>query len=194
MKKAVILFLLLIGLTIAPPVRASDITENIEISLTPTPTADLKPPPTPEPENTKPKEEKPKDTRTWTKFIYKDIIASVAEKYKLDPQLIYATIMTESEGNVFAYRYEPQIDDASLCMGQILIGTARSLGFEGNPDDMYKPEVCIDLIGRYHRQMLDKYGDLTPEQLTIAYNTGSPWKVPVYGHLSRFNKWYHEQG
>jgi hypothetical protein len=131
-----------------------------------------------------------KDQRTWTTFPYKNIIENVASKYKLDPQLIYATIMTESNGNVYAYRYEPDIKDASLCMGQILISTARSLGFRGNPNDMYKPEICIDLIGKYHRIMLNEFGDLTPNQLATAYNAGSPWNQPVPGHLYRFDIWY----
>ncbi len=133
-----------------------------------------------------------KDTRSWTRFKYNTIIQKVASEYNLDPQVIYATIMTESEGNENAYRYEPHIRDASLCMGQILISTARSLGFKGDPQQMYEPNICIDLIGKYHRHMLDTYGELTPLQLATAYNTGSPWKRPVPGHLFRFKMWYEE--
>jgi len=132
------------------------------------------------------------DTRSWTRFKYNLIIKKVAAKYNLDPQVIYATIMTESEGNENAYRFEPHIQDASLCMGQILISTARSLGFDGDPQLIYNPNVCIDLIGKYHRHMLDAYGQLTPLQLATAYNTGSPWKRPVPGHLFRFKMWYEE--
>jgi len=132
------------------------------------------------------------DKRSWTRFKYRSIIQKVASQYNVDPQVIYATIMTESEGNEYAYRFEPQIMDASLCMGQILISTARSLGFEGDPQQMYQPDVCIDLIGKYHRRMLDEYGELTPWQLAAAYNTGSPWRRPVAGHLFRFGMWYSE--
>ena len=139
------------------------------------------------------KQEEITDTRTWTKFKYKDLIAETSQKYDLDPQLIYATIMTESEGNEYAYRYEPHLDEPSLCMGQILISTARSLGFRDDPVDMFEPATCIDLIGKYHRNMLDTYQNLSPQQLARAYNTGSPWKRPVYGHLSRFNMWYNEK-
>lgn len=133
------------------------------------------------------------DFRSWTKSEYKNLIEEAAKKYSLDPQVIYATIMTESEGNKYAFRYEPQIKDASLCMGQILISTARSLGFSGSPKELYKPEVCIDLIGKYHRKMLSTYGELTPIQLATAYNAGSPWKRPVRGHIYRFQKWYNEE-
>lgn len=163
------------------------------------PVEKLVPNPTPPPETP---EEKPgpdspsdnSDNRTWTKFKYMEIIKKVADKYNLDPQVIYATIMTESEGDESAFRYEPHIKDASLCMGQILISTAKQLGFTGDPKEMYKPEVCIDLVGKYHRNMLDTHGDLSLNQLAAAYNTGSPWKRPVPGHISRFRMWYNGEG
>lgn len=145
------------------------------------------PPPAPTPQVAK-----PEDNRSWTKSKYKEIIQSVSAKYNLNPQLIHATIMTESEGRENAYRFEPRLNDASVCLGQILTRTARYLGYNGNIKDMYRPEVCIDLIGRYHRRTLDTYGDLNSVQLATAYNAGSPWKRPVYGHLSRFQKWYNE--
>ena len=134
------------------------------------------------------------DTRSWAKYEYKDLIAQSAEKYSLDPQLIYATIMTESEGDEYAYRYEPHLNEPSLCMGQILVSTARSLGFTDNVRQMYDPDICIDLIGKYYKRVLDEYGYLTPHQLARAYNTGSPWGRAVWGHISRFNMWFYEQG
>ncbi len=151
------------------------------------PSYKIVPPPAPTPQAAI-----PEDKRSWTKSKYKEIIQSVSKKYKLDPQLIHATIMTESEGRENAYRFEPRLNDASVCLGQILTSTARYLGYEGNIKDMYKPEVCIDLIGRYHRRTLDAYGNLNSIQLATAYNTGSPWKRPVYGHLARFQKWFNE--
>lgn len=130
------------------------------------------------------------DCRTWTTFKYAKFIGETAKKYEVDPQVIYATIMTESEGDEWAFRYEPHINDASLGMGQILINTARSLGFSGPAKDMYDPAVSIDLIGKYHRRMLDDFGSLTPNQLATAYNAGSPWNRPVPGHIYRFEIWY----
>lgn len=155
------------------------------------PDGEINPVPTPTPfkEPEKPVE----DTRSWTKSPFVKEIEITAKKYELDPQVIYATIMTESEGNKYAFRYEPKIKDASLCLGQILISTARSLGFNGDPKELYKPSVCIDLIGKYHRKMLDRYGSLTPIQLAVAYNSGSPHKRPVRGHLTRFRMWLAEE-
>lgn len=147
----------------------------------------LTPVPTPSPQ------EKPDiDIRSWTRSPYKKEISAASAKYNLDPQLIYATIMTESEGKLYAFRWEPHLDDASLCLGQILVGTARSLGFTDDPKKLFEPEICIDLIGKYHRHMLGRYGDLTPLQLATAYNTGSPFKRPVRGHLIRFQMWFEE--
>lgn len=156
------------------------------------PDYEILPKPTPPPEI---EEFTTDDKRSWSKSPYKMLIDKAAKRYDLDPQVIYATIMTESDGDKYAFRYEPDIKDASLCMGQILISTAKRLGFEGDVTYMYKPEVCIDLIGRYHKEMIEEHGDLSPIELARAYNTGSPWKTPVPGHLYRFRKWYFgEQG
>lgn len=160
---------------------ASDNHEALTLNMA---SSNLLPVPTPSP----PAEEKaPVDTRSWTKSEYSQLIAVTAAKYNLDPQLIYATIMTESRGNPNAYRFEPRLKDASLCLGQILTSTARLLGFRGEAKELYKPEVCIDLIGKYHRTMLDKHGDLSVNELAAAYNTGSPRKRPIAGYLKKFN-------
>jgi soluble lytic murein transglycosylase-like protein len=126
---------------------------------------------------------------------YGHVIARNAFKYKVDPKLIYATIMLESGGDTYSIRHEPSIGDASYGLGQILYGTAIGIGFEGNPQDLYDPEVNIDLIARYHRRNQDVYGgDLTAEQLTTAYNSGSPYSYALPGHINKFHKWYDKVG
>jgi len=82
--------------------------------------------------------------------------------------------MTESEGDRFAFRYEYHLEEPSLGLGQVLVSTARTLGFEGDLSELYNPEVSIDLIGKYHRRMLDEFGELSPVELATAYNAGSP--------------------
>lgn len=163
--------------------------EAIETQLIPIPTAAIYPVPTPNPI---PESDK-KDKRSWIKSKYSILIDQTAQKYGLDPQLIYATIMTESNGNEHAYRFEPKLNDSSLGLGQILTSTARMLGFCGNPQELYKPDVGIDLIGRYHRHMLNIYGNLSPVQLATAYNAGNPYRSAIYGHINRFNNWYFEE-
>lgn len=124
----------------------------------------------------------------WSRYGH--LIRQAAEEYDLDPNLIFATIMVESGGNTYAIRHEPRIHDASYGLGQLLYGTARGLGYRGRPDGLFDPAVNIDLIARYHRYNFDRYRDLGPKQLTVVYNTGSPYKRSYPGHLAKFDKWY----
>jgi soluble lytic murein transglycosylase-like protein len=124
----------------------------------------------------------------WSRYGH--LIRRSATEYDLDPNLIFATIMVESGGNTYAIRQEPRIHDASYGLGQLLYGTARSLGYRGTPEGLYDPAVNIDLIARYHARNFARYQDLSAEELTIAYNTGSPYKRAIPGHLTKFNKWY----
>lgn len=126
--------------------------------------------------------------KVWAE--YGQFIREAAAEYDVDPNLIFATIMIESGGNPRAIRHEPRIHDASYGLGQILYGTARGLGYRGAPEGLFDPETNIKLIAIYHKRNQDKYGHLTPQQLTIAYNTGSPNKKPWPGHITKFNKWY----
>lgn len=134
------------------------------------------------------KSDEEKAELVWKRYGH--IIKRAAKKYDLDPGLIFATIMIESGGNTYAKRYEPHINDASYGLGQLLFGTARLMGFEGSPNDLYDPEVNIELIARYHTRNNKVYGGLSPEELTTAYNTGSPYSNPLPGHLNKFNKWF----
>lgn len=124
----------------------------------------------------------------WTRYGY--LIRLSAEKYDLDPNLIFATIMVESGGNTYAIRHEPSLHDASYGLGQLLYGTARGIGYRGTPDGLFDPAVNIDLIAKYHKLNFDRYTELNALQLTVAYNTGSPYKKPHPGHLTKFDKWY----
>ncbi|MFC1625253.1 transglycosylase SLT domain-containing protein [Patescibacteria group bacterium] len=123
---------------------------------------------------------------------YGHIIERVAKKYDIDPGLIFATIMIESGGNTYAIRHEPSIGDSSYGLGQILYGTAVLLEYDGTPAQLFDPEVNIELIGRYHKRNIKVYGNLTPQQLTIAYNTGTPYNQPHPGHLDKFNRWFNK--
>lgn len=158
-----------------------------------TPVETIAPQLTPQVKVIQPKElygltEEEKGKLVWERYGH--IIKRVSRKYALDPGLIFATIMIESGGNTYAVRYEPQINDASYGLGQILFGTSVGLEYEGNPQGLFDPEVNIELIGRYHRRNMDVYGNLTPQQLTTAYNTGSPYNYALPGHVEKFNKWF----
>lgn len=124
----------------------------------------------------------------WARYGY--LIRQSAEKYDLDPNLIFATIMIESSGNTYAVRQEPRIHDASYGLGQLLYNTARGIGYRGTPEGLFDPAVNIDLIAKYHKRNFDHYKELNPVELTTAYNTGSPYKRPTAGHIAKFEKWY----
>ena len=126
--------------------------------------------------------------KAWS--TYGVFIKASARKYHLDPRLIFATIMTETNGNPLSYRFEPQLNDASYGLGQLLYTTAQSLGFTGQPEELYDPSINIDFIARYYKRLLDEYGTLTAEQLVRGYNAGSPYNQPHPGHLERFWEWY----
>jgi len=134
--------------------------------------------------------EEEKGKLVWERYGH--IIKRVAEKYDLDPGVIFATIMVESGGNTYAIRHEPQINDSSYGLGQILYGTAVLIEYEGTPQQLFDPETNIELIGRYHRRNLDVYGNLSPQQLTTAYNTGNPYSYALPGHIDKFNKWFNK--
>ena len=126
---------------------------------------------------------------------YGNTIHRASQKYNVDSNLIFSTIMVESGGNTYAIRQEPRIGDASYGLGQILYGTAVGIGYEGSPDSLYDPEVNIDLVGRYHKRNLEVYGGkLTTDQLITAYNTGNPYSYALPGHLAKFYKWYVKTG
>lgn len=137
---------------------------------------------------TKSKSDTERGQEVWAK--YGQFIRESAAKYGVDPNLIFATIMIESGGNPQAIRHEPRLGDASYGLGQLLYGTARGLGYKGTPEGLYDPATNIDLIAKYHRRTLDKYGHLTAQQLTTAYNAGSPYSKALAGHINKFNKWY----
>ncbi|OGG13899.1 hypothetical protein A3D77_05140 [Candidatus Gottesmanbacteria bacterium RIFCSPHIGHO2_02_FULL_39_11] len=124
---------------------------------------------------------------------YREDIMKTADKYEIQPQLIFATIMTESMGNPRSYRYESRLGEASYGLGQILYSTALSLGYSGSPEGLYDPQTNIDLIGKYHRRTLDRYENMDVYKLTTAYNAGNPFSQAIPGHINKFKKWYDKE-
>lgn len=141
-----------------------------------------------EPSELKGKTEVERANLVWARYGY--LIRRSAAEYDLEPNLIFATIMVESGGNTYAIRQEPRIHDASYGLGQLLYGTARGIRYRGKPEGLFDPAVNIDLIARYHKRNFDHYNELDSRELTVAYNTGSPYKRPHPGHLTKFDKWY----
>lgn len=86
---------------------------------------------------------------------YDEIIRATEDRYKLPAWLLKALVLAESNFNAKAYRTEPQINDASYGLCQILYHTAVGIGYKGKPEGLYMPEVNIDLGAKYLKKQID---------------------------------------
>jgi soluble lytic murein transglycosylase-like protein len=103
---------------------------------------------------------------------FEGAIQQAAITFGLDQDLLRAVIWKESRGDPLAVRFEPKIPDTSCGLMQVLLGTARSLGFAGSVQDLLDPVTNIAVGTQYLRSRFDEYGDF---RLAVAsYNSGSP--------------------
>ena len=97
----------------------------------------------------------------------------------LDPAMVMTICEIESSWRFEAYREEPRIQDASYGVMQVLFKTAQWLGFTGNRNDLYQPEVCIlygMLLLKKNFQTLKRhleYRDPNMFELVASYNCGA---------------------
>lgn len=104
--------------------------------------------------------------------IYDKIIDAVALELGVDSNLIRAIIMTESNYNPTATRYEPKLNESSSGLMQILPSTASSvLGKTVTTQDLFDPMTNILAGAKYIKQQLDKYKNNIPLAVS-AYNAG----------------------
>ena len=115
-------------------------------------------------------------------------IAAAAQRYNVPVSWVQAVIETESSWNPQAYRAEPQINDASYGLMQLLYATARKLGYIGTEVGLYDPVTNIDLGTKLLGQLRASYGD-DFRRVYSAYNSGSPdrWQTSssVAAHVAR---------
>lgn len=102
---------------------------------------------------------------------YDPIILDAGTRYVVDPLLIKAVINKESSWNPGAMRPEPQINDASYGLMQLLVRTAAGMRPGVTPSDLFDPTINIDLGTRYLANQLGLYG--YPAGVS-AYNAGHP--------------------
>lgn len=105
--------------------------------------------------------------------MFDDIIAKYALRFNVPEVWIKAVIRTESNFDPEAYRAEPQIQDASYGLMQLLYGTARGLGFTGSANDLYDPDTNIRLGTQLLSDLQKRYGD-DFRRIYSAYNSGNP--------------------
>lgn len=103
---------------------------------------------------------------------FEGAIQQAAATFGLDADLLRAVIWKESKGDPLAVRFEPRIPDTSYGLMQVLLGTARSLGFAGSMQELLDPATNIAVGTQYLRSRFDEYLDF---RLAVAsYNSGSP--------------------
>lgn len=131
------------------------------------------------------------------KLDWRDI-CQAADAHELSPFLVAAVVMTESAGNTFATRYEPKFrwvtEDApqhakrlgitletehfqqmtSWGLMQVMLATARGLGFTGHAAELTIPDVGLDFGCRYLKA---KTKGVSVEQGLSAYNSGTARKT-----------------
>lgn len=99
------------------------------------------------------------------------LVLDAGQRYDVDPMLIKAVISAESAWVPTAYRAEPQINDGSSGLMQVLLGTARLFQPGITKDQLMDPGTNISIGTRYLRDKLAAYG--YPAAVS-AYNAGRP--------------------
>ena len=88
-----------------------------------------------------------------------------------DPILFGCLVQQESGFNPRAYREEPQIKDASYGLVQILYGTARGIGYDGDREGLYDVDTNLTYGLKYWDLCLRAHGG-HPMWALAAYNAG----------------------
>lgn len=98
------------------------------------------------------------------------LVKRIAAKYGVPSELVLAIITVESGGRA-VITPEPKVNDFACGPMQVLVSTARSLGFKGDAYQLAKPENSIEYGVRYLRYQLDRYG-WNYTKAVSAYNAG----------------------
>lgn len=104
------------------------------------------------------------------KIEYNEYVEKYSKKYNVDKYLIYATIKAESNFNEKA-----QSNKGAKGLMQLMDSTsqeiAKGLNMTINNDDLFNPEININLGTKYISKMIQKYQSF--ELALAAYNAGS---------------------
>lgn len=126
--------------------------------------------------------------------LFQQIVRAKAKNLRLDPLLLEAIVEVESAWNPYAVRFEPDfsytltprpfavrngisektekyLQKFSWGLGQIMGGTARTLGYTGPLVRLTEVETNIDLMCAYLVRFCKKYPSI--DKQIAAYNAGS---------------------
>jgi soluble lytic murein transglycosylase-like protein len=98
--------------------------------------------------------------------IYEPLIVSTAQRYNVDPRLLWTIAYLESRFRENAVSYKNG-KPCAYGMMQFTVATARRYGLT-NP---YDPKESIDAAARYVRDLQTRFGP-HPELILAAYNAG----------------------
>lgn len=118
----------------------------------------------------------PKASGSPAPAAIEQLIQDKARKYDLEPNLLRSLVRAESNFNPKAVS-----PAGAQGLGQLMPGTARSLGVQ-DPTD---PEQNLEGTAKYLRQQLDRFGKV--ELALAAYNAG-PGAVQKYGGIPPYSE------
>jgi soluble lytic murein transglycosylase-like protein len=119
--------------------------------------------------NVFPQEAKPRGRRdAWPMRakVYEPLIVSTAQRYNVDPRLLWTIAYLESRFRKDAVSYKNG-KPCAYGMMQFTVATARRYGLT-NP---YNPKESIDAAARYVQDLQTRFGP-HPELILAAYNAG----------------------
>lgn len=125
------------------------------------------------------------------------IIKRIALEKSVDPALVASIIIAESGGRKYAAQYQPKyrhfykVNEFAKSLGitpiterihqatsvglmQIMLSTARTLGFKGHYAELYDPETNIRYGTELLRRLKLQYGNV--RDMAAAYNAGQARK------------------
>jgi soluble lytic murein transglycosylase-like protein len=105
------------------------------------------------------------------------VLVAAAGRHTLAPALLYAVIHEESGGDPDAYRVECPLGDASFGLMQLLLGTARGLGYQGPPRMLFDAGVNLELGAQYLARLFRQHHD---QQLVLLEYNGGPRAVAAW--------------
>jgi soluble lytic murein transglycosylase-like protein len=100
------------------------------------------------------------------------LFAAAAFQYGVPFEWLKGIAGAESDWVSTAYRAEPQINDGSYGLMQILMRTARSLGYTGDSAGLYDPQTNIGLGAKLLAENIQRFG-MDFNAVYSAYNSGS---------------------
>ncbi len=101
---------------------------------------------------------------------YSEYVEKYANKYEIDPYMVYAIIKAESNFDKDAKSTTNAIGLMQI-MEETALETANKMNMNVSVEDLYEPDINIDIGLRYFTYLLSKY-DNNYGLSIVAYNAG----------------------